>query len=776
MEAARIPPSVRPHFQDRLLRAGVARVKSVSRGGTLWTGTEIFWPRAGVADVGILELPPPARGEVLVKTDVTAVSPGTERALLNLMPGTNARFPMRPGYSGTGTVLRIGSGVAELRVGDRVACTETLHHASLALVRASRVFRLPVAVRSEDAAFLQLIIIALHGLRRARVNQGDRVAIVGAGLVGQIVLQLSRAIEAGAVTMIASTAAKQDLASGADHFIDLSRDGAAVDRVNADVVIEVAGTPEALPVAVRAAAPQGRIALLGSTRGINRRVNFDDFLRHKELSLIGAHISGLEDTPSAEMSSYRDVATEVLALLALRRLDMGSLVSDLVNPLAAPPFYRRLCRGDRAVVGALFDWRQVAERERCRRTLAVGVPGDMLRKGRSYDQNEGSPSIISKPPTWLLDTVDSQPHAPGALRFAIVGCGGMAVRHAAAIRAAANARLVAAMDLDERLARDVAGDGFATTRLEELLARDDVDAVLIVTPNHLHESIGVQAARAGKHVIVEKPIAHNLASADRLIAACRDAGVALSVGYSFRYSPEIRAARRLVERGLIGRLLSVQLTCYFDKPPSYFGSGYTNRTHSDWRASCETAGGGVLVMNMSHQLDQIRYIVGQDLTRVSAVTGVVDSPQGVDVEDVVAAACEFEGGAVGSLFGSCVARGIANQIEIRILGEHGAIVLDPPFRFMTLRGVAGLASGRWYGFGELPKMDVHSAFIVRFADAVLSGRTPEVSGDDGRAIQAWMTAVYESARQGRSVAVDNPLEQACTQALAACSPGRSGQV
>jgi predicted dehydrogenase len=340
----------------------------------------------------------------------------------------------------------------------------------------------------------------------------------------------------------------------------------------------------------------------------------------------------------------------------------------------------------------------------------------------------------------------------------------MGARHAEAIKNAPNTRLVATMDPDERLARELAGEAFYTTRVEELLARDDVDAVLIATPNHLHDVIGIQAARAGKHIVVEKPMAPTLERADRFLAACHEAGVALSVGYSFRYAPEIRAARRLVEHGVLGRLLSVQLTCYLDKPPSYYGSGYTNRVHSDWRASMEKSGGGVMIMNMSHQLDQIRYILDRDLTRVTSVAGVLDSPAGVEVEDAISVSCEFQGGAIGNFFGTCFARGIDNQIEIRLLGDAGSIVLERPFRFLTLRGMDGVASGRWHAFGKLPKVDVHMTYLAWFADAVFRGKTPELSGQDGRAIQAWLEAMYESARRGRPVTVMPPPELVSPQA------------
>jgi predicted dehydrogenase len=570
--------------------------------------------------------------------------------------------------------------------------------------------------------------------------------------------------------IVATSAAKRALSleSGAGQFVDLGRSPDALDRLRADLVVEVTGSPEALEAARRATAPGGRLVLLGSTRGLNRDVDFDRLVRERELSLVGAHISTLTDArPAPAAKTYREEAREALDLLAGDALDVGSLVADRLSPLDAPVFYRRLCRGDRDVVGALFDWGRLPERDRCRRTFVLAPPRDMLRTGRAYDQDEGPPSLVTPPPDWLVRDLGALPPAAGVLRFALIGCGGMGSRHADAIRSAPNTALVATMDTDERLARDLAAGAFHTSRLDELLARPDVDAVLIATPNHLHDVVGIEAARAGKHVVMEKPMAQNLARAEGLLAACRAAGVALSVGYCFRYAPEIRAARRVVERGLLGRLLSVQLTCYFDKPPAYYGSGRTGRTHSDWRASRERSGGGVMIMNMSHQLDQLRFVLGQDVVRVtSAVTGTLDCPQGVEVEDALSALVEFPGGAMGTLFGACFARGLGNQVEMRILGETGSLILDPPARLLTLRGGDGVAPGRWYGFGPMPKVDVHATYLAWFADAVLAGRRPEIAGEDGLAVQAWMEAIYEAARIGQAVPVASPVEQEPTASAA----------
>jgi predicted dehydrogenase/NADPH:quinone reductase-like Zn-dependent oxidoreductase len=756
MEVARVPPGVRPHLQDRLLRSGLARVRAARRGGRMWRGREVYWPRPGAADLGVLELPVPGPGEVLVRPVFTAVSPGTERALLNLLPGITAKFPLRPGYSGAGTVIQVGPGVTGLRPGDRVACGETIPHASLALVRQDRVFSISTVLEFEEAAFLHLLVIVQQGIRKGHLQPGERLTVIGAGLLGLLAVQLGRCWGASEIAVMAASSAKRELAlrSGAVRFIDLERSGVEVNAPGADVVIEVTGSPEALPVAAQAARPGGRVVLLGSTRGINRGVDFDTLLRRRELVLIGAHISTVPDVPTAATPyTYGEEARAVLSLLEERQVRPSLLVQERVDPREAALFYRRLCRGEREIVGAVFDWGRLAEQERCRRSFVLLPPRDLLRKGRAYDQNDGPPSVLSRPLPWLTEGLDTLPATNGVLRFALIGCGGMGARHAQALRTAPNTRLVATMDPNAALAAELAGEAFSTTRLDEVLARPDVDAVLIATPNHLHHPVGIAAARAGKHIVMEKPLAHDLAHADDLVAACRAAGVALSVGYSFRYAPEIRAARRLVEAGLVGRILSVQLACYWDKPPSYYGSGYTHRTHSDWRGRRDQAGGGVMMMNMSHQLDQVRYIVGQDVTQVTALEGALDVPAGVKVEDVISVACVFEGGAVGSFFGACFARGLENQIDLRIIGDAGTIVLERPYRFYTYRAAPGVVPGRWHRFGKLPAVDVHAAYLAWFADAVLTGRCPEVDGAAGRAVQAWMEAIYEAADSGRAVTV-----------------------
>jgi hypothetical protein len=138
LELARIALGIRAHLQDRLPRSGMARGKALRHGGRMLAGTEIYWLRPGSTDIGILELPAARPDEVLVRSDLTAVSPGTERATLNLTSGVSATFPLRPGCSGVGTVVGVEPWVTAFKPDDPVARTETIHRASLPLVQKER--------------------------------------------------------------------------------------------------------------------------------------------------------------------------------------------------------------------------------------------------------------------------------------------------------------------------------------------------------------------------------------------------------------------------------------------------------------------------------------------------------------------------------------------------------------------------------------------------------------------------------------------------------------
>ena len=191
---------------------------------------------------------------------------------------------------------------------------------------------------------------------------------------------------------------------------------------------------------------------------------------------------------------------------------------------------------------------------------------------------------------------------PEKLRIAMIGCGEIAYKATAkSIQATDNAEMVTGVDPVEHVARSF-GETYGietTTNLEAVLASREVDAVVISTPHYTHAPLAIQAARAGVHVMVEKPIACTVAQADEMIAACREAGVLLSVCLVTRYNPEAALARALIEQGAIGGITALQFHGAANKPDSYWTGGYSGRVQSTWRKSLQQTGGGILIMNYS---------------------------------------------------------------------------------------------------------------------------------------------------------------------------------
>ncbi len=208
--------------------------------------------------------------------------------------------------------------------------------------------------------------------------------------------------------------------------------------------------------------------------------------------------------------------------------------------------------------------------------------------------------------------------------FGIIGCGGAAVPVANAMAGSAVARLAAVHDRNPALARDLGAQWnvVCADSLDDLLASPDVQAVYIAVPHDQLAPLARQVLEAGKHALVEKPMALTLADADALIALAEARGLALGVFYEMRHASAHQQARHLVQNGALGTLTGVRLQTIIDKSPDYWQRGLSGRSVNPWRASRAQAGGGVVMMNTSHGLDALRYITGLE---VVGIAGEIDT-------------------------------------------------------------------------------------------------------------------------------------------------------
>ena len=662
-------------------------------------------------------------GQVTVEMFVSAISPGTERAQWLRLPNAQPRLPFRPGYSGVGRVLAVGASVTSVAVGDLVAVPRA-PHASVATVAAGWVVPVPDGVPLEQAALAYLAIIAGYGVRRASLPADGPVCVLGTGAIGALAARLAALEGAAPLTVVARTRRHEGMARAAGADFRIVDEG--VSDLAAAVVIEATGDPGAVATAIDAARPGGTVVLLGSPRG-RSEVSLATVQR-RGLRLVGAHVSALaKEVRRTGTDVFGEIASRYLAGLAEGRLQAADLIGDAIDPREIGLFYRALGRGD--VSAGHLDWRLLPSPERCAPRRLTDPPVLPRREGR----------IAAVPAAPVAPT-------PRPLRFSVIGCGDIGTRNARSVARATNAELVLLHDPVPGLAEAAAAQhgGRVVASMDEALDPALVDAVLLSVPHDLHAPLALRAMAAGLHVVVEKPLAVDLAAAQEMVDAAERAGVVLSPCFPFRYEPAPVAAREMLAAGALGEFRGAALVAHMDKPPSYWIGGFSGRAISDWRGSSARAGGGVLIMNMTHHIDLLRHLTGTEVAEVSALTRVDD---GADVEDSVAVTLRFTGGAIGTLLGSASTRGVP-PMRFDLWGDAGTVQLEPEARLFTERAIPGGLTRRWNALPREPEVDERTVFVERFAAAVLTGVEPDVTAADGLAVQAVVEAAYESARNG----------------------------
>ena len=344
------------------------------------------------------------------------------------------------------------------------------------------------------------------------------------------------------------------------------------------------------------------------------------------------------------------------------------------------------------------------------------------------------------------------------VKFGIIGTGAIAAKHAEAIQNAVNAELVAVFDLVADRAKAFA-DRFgvrASSSFEEFLADPEVQAVTIATPTGIHGKVAVPAARAGKHILCEKPLDVTVEKADEIINACHAHGVILSAVFQSRFIQNVELIRQAIAAGRFGRIVLAGAQCKWFRTQEYYDS-------ATWRGTWALDGGGALMNQSIHSIDLLLYLNG-DVDEVVAHTAIL-SHSGIEVEDNAVAILKFKNGSLGTIEGSTsCAPGFPPRIEIS--GSKGSVVLEDRkiVRWQFTEEAPGDEEIRRTGGyqenipdnGFSNPMEIasegHRRQIEDLASAILSGKHEvKLSGVEGRRAVALICAVYESARTGKPV-------------------------
>ena len=694
-----------------------------------------MWILPGQSTLERFELVGPGPGEVLIETLASGVSPGTEIANFAVLPNTSPVFPSCPGYSAIGRILAVGRGVSGLAVGDRVA-TQT-PHSSIAISTASSATKIPEAL-STDASLHTMAWIAWHGVHMADLKPGERVAVLGRGIIGQFCAQIARIHQPSQLASVARS--KQFAGESLHRFCDAVLSTGENDDwkgFQADVTFEVTGSPSALATAATLTRDGGRIVLLGSTRGLVDGIDFAE-LGRRRIELIGAHTATLRSCAIPGVYDPQVVSESVIRALSEGKLDAAGLVEQTISPEQAPQLYLEMADDRYRALGVVIDWSLM------KRDLRVCKVGFFSRP--RFDPPTQMKPIAAEPVGTTAAPRPALIVASPPVRMAVIGCGVQGQLNAQDVLDAEGCTLVGVMDTQSSLAQALADKHGvrAWFDLNEVVSSSEVDALFLVTPHNLHRPQVEAASRAGKHVLIEKPLASQYGDALELVHVSEAAGIQTGTWLGYRYMPHIVEAKRLIDASALGQLRGGELSYHIYKPLSYYRV-------SGWRAKWDSAGGGVLIMNGIHFLDSFLMLAGEKPVEVSASHSTLATPEN-EVEDTLAMWIRFANGALASVQVSSCSMGMTqNGPQMRFYGQDGSLSLGRPNQVFTERAGLGYDPGRWQTLDPLPAMKPMGVEMVeRFASGVRSGEM-EISGREGLKVQAVIEAAYRSMRESRPI-------------------------
>jgi UDP-N-acetyl-2-amino-2-deoxyglucuronate dehydrogenase len=340
------------------------------------------------------------------------------------------------------------------------------------------------------------------------------------------------------------------------------------------------------------------------------------------------------------------------------------------------------------------------------------------------------------------------------VRFGLVGCGRISGKHVEALASHADdAELVAVCDVDPRAAEAMRAQTGAAAfgSLDELLSGCDCDVVVLATPSGLHAEQGIAAARAGRHVVTEKPMSTRWQDAKQLVQVCDQEGVDLFVVKQNRRNATIQLVKRAMEKGRFGRVYMVNVNVFWNRPQSYYDA-------ARWRGTWEFDG-GAFMNQASHYVDLLDWIIGP-VESVHAVTATL--ARNIQVEDTGVVNIKWRSGALGSMNVTMLTYPQNLEGSITIIGEKGTV---------RVGGVAVNRIEHWQ-FAEPDEDDAavqdasyqttsvyghgHPLYYRNVIQALRGEADPETDGREGLRSLELLIGIYLSARDGRTVSL--PLD------------------
>lgn len=619
-------------------------------------GTESFSLKQG--SKGIIRLVSKAKNNPeLVQKAIEMVKKEGLGKTLNIIRRQTGNKLIPLGYSSSGVVLEVGKNINDTCVGDRVSCAGAGYacHAEVVAVPCNLVCKISEHVGFDEAAFTTIGAIAMQGIRRAQVQLGNRVVVIGLGLLGQIACQTLKASGAYIIG-IDPVKERVELAKELGLDIGLAPERNAVaevlkytDGIGADVVIIYAATSSNEPVrqAMQMARKKGKVVVVGAVGMDLKRSPFYE----KELDLLisCSYGPGRYDPLYEEKGIDYPIGyvrwtenrnmQEFLNLLAKRKVNVKKLIENVFPIEEANEAYKVLNNPEKRPIAVLFKYPAV---------LKTKLPRKIELK------------LLAK--------------ITGEINVAVIGAGSFArAYHLPNLKQIPFYNIRAIVTKTGSSARTMAekyGAQYCSTDYKEVLNDKDVDMVLIATRHNLHTSLVCEAAKAGKHIFVEKPIALTYEECKEVYETINKSGVNLVIGFNRRFSPLAQKVKKVVEKRKNPLMIIYRVN-----------SSGIKKEH--WINDPEE-GGGAVVGEGCHFFDFINWLIGTEPKRIYAEMISSNNPSLVDANNV-ACILSYEDGSVASFIYSTIGNESFSKERIELFMDGNVVTIDD-FRELVIAG------------------------------------------------------------------------------------------
>ncbi len=579
------------------------------------------------------------------------IKPTWDKISNKINPSDEMRVLSPRGYSNAGIIIAKGNDVTGFNIGDRVACAGSgiAAHAEYVSVPKNLVVKIPDNLSFKDAAFTTVSSIALQGLRRANINPGETVVITGLGLLGLIAIQIAKAwgMIAIGIDLVEERVSKA-VKLGADLSI-LADDPDLEDKIfnftsgnGVDAVIINAATQSSEPAnqGLRLCRKRGRVVVVGAIgMQIERAAMYKKELDFVISTSYGPgrydpdyEVKGIDYPFGFVRWTENRNMQEVVRLLSEKKLNTEKLISDIYPVDAAGKAFKSLVDPEQNNIGVLISYR-----------------GDKIKD--EYD------NVIQ---------INTKPITKSIINVGVIGAGGFASRnHLPNVNNLPEFfELVAIADINPsnlKMAGNKFKPNYITTDYKKLLDDKNIDLIIITTRHNLHSKFVIESLNAGKHVLVEKPLAMNQDELDDIHKALNKAETFLTVGFNRRYSPFIQKVKNYLSKTSGSVFINYRIN-----------AGFLPISH--WTQNPKE-GGGRIIGEGCHFIDLCNYIADSDIKEIN-IGSIPLNNREISSKDNISITISYENGSLAVINYVCIGSKKLSKEYLEISTNKSSIVID----------------------------------------------------------------------------------------------------